>query len=158
MSVFRLHGFGALGPFATAQHLAIPHAVIHGESDDTVASSMNSETNHREVLSGKFRTLRNVLHAVVREFKSSLRNGRGLASPADLLIQHIMCLRGADDGLCATGRCTNTNPCVAVLSRTPQTTQKHASNRMFLRTSRHHRRCSLKRPCTAPDRNSFNLA
>ena len=43
MTVFRLHGFGALEPFAIAQHLAILRAVIHGESDDTVASSMNSE-------------------------------------------------------------------------------------------------------------------
>ena len=43
MIVFRLPGFGALGPFAIAQHLAILRAVIHGESDDTVASAMNSE-------------------------------------------------------------------------------------------------------------------
>ena len=35
MTVCRLHGFGAL---------AILRAVILGESDDTVASSMNSET------------------------------------------------------------------------------------------------------------------
>ena len=44
MAVFRIHGFGALGPFAIAQHLAILRAVIHGVSDDAVASSMNSET------------------------------------------------------------------------------------------------------------------
>ena len=32
---------GALGPFATDRHLAILRVVIHGESDDTVASSVN---------------------------------------------------------------------------------------------------------------------
>ena len=42
-----------------------------------------------------------VLHAVPREFKSSLHNERGLAGPAALLVQHIMSLRGADDDLCA---------------------------------------------------------
>ena len=44
MTVFRLHGFGVLVPSAIAQHLAILRAVIHGESEEIVASSMNSET------------------------------------------------------------------------------------------------------------------
>ena len=154
MTVFRLHGFGALVPFPKDQHLTVLHAVIHGGSDDTVSSSMNSETNHREVLSGRFRlcrairtvlgTLRKVLHAVLREFKSSLHSGLGCASPA-ALIQHIMCLRGADDGLCAVGRCANINPCVTVPSQTPHATQEHPSDRLFLLTSRHHRRRSLRR-------------
>ena len=37
----------ALGPFATDRHLAILRAVIQGESDDVVASSMNSETTEK---------------------------------------------------------------------------------------------------------------
>ena len=43
--------------------------------------------------------LREVLHTASWDSKSSLHNGCGLASPAALLIQHIMCLRGADDDL-----------------------------------------------------------
>ena len=54
MTVFRLHGFGALGPLVTDQHLTLLHAVIHGESGGTVGSPMYSETNHREVFSGRF--------------------------------------------------------------------------------------------------------
>ena len=46
-TVFGLHGFGALETFATDRHLAIVRAVIHGESDDAVASSMNSETTEK---------------------------------------------------------------------------------------------------------------
>ena len=58
----------------------------------------------------------------------------------------------------AIGLCTNINPCVTVPSQTPHTTQKHSSDRMLLRTSRHHRRCSFKRLCTALDRDPFNFA
>ena len=99
-------------------------------------------------------TLREVLHAVPREFKSSLRSGRGLPSPAALLIQHNVCPRGADDDLlCKWTLHEHRSP-----SETPHTTQEDPSDRMFLRTSRHQRRCSLKRPCAAPGRNSFNFA
>ena len=44
-------------------------------------------------------TLREVLHSAPWDSKSSLHNGRGLASPAAVLFQLIMCLRGADDDL-----------------------------------------------------------
>ena len=41
MTVFRLYGFGALGPFATDQHLTILHAVINVESEDKLDEKRN---------------------------------------------------------------------------------------------------------------------
>ena len=52
--------------------------------------------------------LRKVLRAASLESKSSLHK-RELTNPSALLIQHAMCPRGADDVLCASGRCTNIN-------------------------------------------------
>ena len=46
-TVFRLHGFGALGPFSTDQHLATLGATLHAESDDIVASSSNSDATDK---------------------------------------------------------------------------------------------------------------
>ena len=65
ITVFRLHGFGALGPFAIDQQLATLRVILHGESGDTVASSMNSGTTGR-AMSTVLGHLRKVLHAVAK--------------------------------------------------------------------------------------------
>ena len=124
------------GHIRTDQHLTILRTIIPAGSDDTESISLNSDTtekfvSHRFCLCRAISTalgpLRKVLHAAPWESKSSLHSRHELASPAARLPQYIMCPRGADD-LCAIRRCTNTNPCVTVLSQTPHTTQEHPSD------------------------------
>ena len=98
--------------FATAQHLTVHHDIIHDESDDTVANSMNSGTTEKFYREDSACAAQNRLRTPTRH---------ELASPAALLVLCITCSRGSDDDLCTIGRCTNINP-------TPHTRQEHPSD------------------------------
>ena len=85
-------------------------AIIQIESNDTVTSSMNSDTTEcfdREDCApvpcseDGSRLLCKVLHTVFWRSKSSLHNKRDVTTLAVLLIQYIMILQGTDDDLCA---------------------------------------------------------
>ena len=114
MTVLRHHGFGELGPFAIGQHLAIPRAVIHGESDDAVASSKNSETTE------KFYREDSACAAQCTLFRGN--SNRLCAVDVGSRVRQPFSSCGSDDDLCAVQRSTNINPCVTVLSQTPHMT------------------------------------
>ena len=86
----------ALGPFSSDQCLATLRAIFHAGSDETIASSSNSDAT---------KDFANPSRCCTTDVSSRIRRPT----------QDITCSRGADDDLCANGRYTNQNPCVIVI-------------------------------------------
>jgi len=127
VTIAELHGLGTLGSnFTGNDDLTTTGITLHDESDNTVASTSDSETTQKLVseglgLSGSaesavLNTLGEQVELVGLEVESLLNHGGQLLDAASLLSKNVLSSGGLDDDLGLVGGSSDLNTRVTILS------------------------------------------